>query len=263
MIEELGNGQFNQETNAEEYYNYSDKLENEYDECDDENEIIENEIVVLYDLSLTLGENFQDGIKTKYILLPINAEGFLMSETYTPLLNAGAKIVMDSEKFSNNKDILMDFFVLDYDTMFGIRLLTFQKYNSDFFSCDERVFFETLLIKFHYFNFRPFFISYPTIQKELGIKKDRLVTIAKKFEKLGFLTKEIKTSIIDKRPSQVTYYFLDTNRILELLPQIYNRDNLDDIEKDLKKYLQPAFNKKDMMTKINIDANDEIKRSTW
>ncbi len=260
MIEELGNNQADQETNTDENYLFSEEFENEND--DFENEIIENEEVVLYDLSLTLEENFQDGITTKHIILPINAEGFFMSETYTPLLNAGAKIVMDSEKFANNKEILMDFLVLDYDTMFGIRLLTFQKYNSDFFSCDERVFFETLLIKFHYFHFKPFFISYPTVQKELGIKKDRLVTITKKFEKLGFVSKEIKTSKIDGRPSKITYYNLDANRIMELLPQIYKRDNLDDINKDLEKYLQPALKKINTLEAINNEIIED-RRSTW
>lgn len=260
MIEELGNNQAEQETYTNENYSFSEEFESEHD--DFENEITENEEVVLYDLSLTLEENFQGGITTKHIILPINAEGFFMSETYTPLLNAGAKIVMDSEKFANNKEILMDFFVLDYDTMFGIRLLTFQKYNSDFFSCDERVFFETLLIKFHYFHFKPFFISYPTVQKELGIKKDRLITITKKFEKLGFVTKEVKPSFKDGRPLQITYYNLDANRIMELLPQIFNRDNLDDIDKDLKKYLQPALKKINILEAINNEIIED-RRSTW
>lgn len=259
MIEELENNQAEHETCIDGNYLFSEESENEYD---DENEIIENEEVVLYDLSLTLEENFQDGITTKHIILPINAEGFLMSETYTPLLNAGAKIVMDSKKFANNKEILMDFFVIDYDTMFGIRLLTFQKYNSDFFSCDERVFFETLLIKFHYFHFKPFYISYTTLQKELGIKKDRIVTITKKFEKLGFVSKEIKKSFVDGRPSQVTFYNLDANKIMDLLLQIYKRDNFDEIDKDLKKYLQPALKKLNTLETIN-DEIIEDRRSTW
>lgn len=199
--------------------------------------------VPLYDLSLTNDENFTDGYRTKYILLPINKNGECSANPYSPLLNAGAKIVMNSSKFEENSEYLIDHFILDYDSMFGLRLLSFQKYNSALFSCDERVFFETLLIKFHRFNFNPFYISYSTIQKELGIKKDRVITISKKFKALGFLNTEIQTSLIEDRPSQVTYYYIDANKIMELLPEIYIKEHLDVIGRDIKKYLEPALKK--------------------
>jgi len=199
--------------------------------------------VPLYDLTLDSEENFEDGIETKYVLLPVNKDGVVNETNFTPLLNAGGKIIMSNDKLRQNMDYVTDFFVVDYNTMFGLRLLVFQKYNSKYFSCDERVFFETLLIKFHAFRFKPFYISYPTIFNELGIKKDRAITISRKFQRLGFLETEIKTKLIDGRPSQVTYYHLDTDKILELLPKIHIEEHFEDIDRDIKKYLEPALKK--------------------
>ncbi|WP_264565859.1 hypothetical protein [Flavobacterium sp. N3904] len=246
MIEKLGYGYIDPAT----YIERNEEVE-EIDEVDDD---IETKItdVPLYDLSLTIEENFRDGIQIKYILLPIKANGVQYENNYSPLLNAGAKIVMNAEKFEENSEYLMDFIVIDYDTMFGLRLLSFQKYNSDLFSCDERVFFETLLIKFQRFGFIPFFISYTTIEKELGIKKNRAITISKKFKELGFLNTEIQTSKIDDRPSQVTYYHINASKIIELLPKIYIKEHLDVIGRDVEKYLAPAI------AKIRLPDNYDI-----
>lgn len=260
MLEKLGYGWIDPETCIERDNIHSeekneaddDDIYDCYDEDEDDDRTTE---VKLYDLSLTHDENFEDGTTTKYILLPINRIDYLGDKSYTPLVNAGAKLIMNYKEFAENSNTLMDFMVLDYDSIFGLRLLSFQKYNSDFFSCDERVFFETLLIKFHSFNFKPFFISYPTIQKELGIKKDRVITISKKFQKLGFLTSEIKTSFKENRPSQITYYALDADKIMELLPQIYKRKDFYDIENDLKKYLEPA------LKNVNESSIDESSKS--
>jgi hypothetical protein len=199
--------------------------------------------VPLYDLTLDSEENFEDGIETKYVLLPVNKYGVVNETNFTPLLNAGGKIIMSNDKLRQNMDYVTDFFVVDYNTMFGLRLLVFQKYNSDYFSCDERVFFETLLIKFRGFKFKPFYISYSTIFEELGIKKDRAITISRKFGELGFLKTKIETSVIDGRPSQVTFYHLETDKILELLPQIYKDKHFEEIDGDIKKYLEPALKK--------------------
>jgi hypothetical protein len=220
--------------------NLQESMQNYEEEPEELEELID---IPLYDLTLDSEENFQDGIETKYILLPINKDGVVNENSYTPLLNAGGKIVVNNDGFRENLDIISDIFIIDYNTMFGLRLLVFQKYNSKYFSCDERVFFETLLIKFHGFRFKPFYISYPTIFKELGIKKDRVVTISRKFQTLGFLKTEIKTKLIDGRPSQVTYYNLDTDKILELLPKIYIEEHFEDIDRDIKKYLEPALKK--------------------
>lgn len=230
--------------------NLQESIQNYEEEPEELEELID---VPLYDLTLDSEENFQDGIETKYILLPINKDGVVNETSFTPLLNAGGKIIISNDKLRQNMDYVTDFFVVDYNTMFGLRLLVFQKYNSKYFSCDERVFFETLLIKFHAFRFKPFYVSYPTIFNELGIKKDRAITISRKFQRLGFLETEIKTKLIDGRPSQVTYYHLDTDKILELLPKIYIEEHFEDIERDIKKYLEPALKKVNIPTeKIDI-----------
>ncbi|MDR7208409.1 hypothetical protein [Flavobacterium piscis] len=259
MLEKLGYGWIDPETCIERDNTHTEE-ENERDdeelydyEDDNDDRIVE---VKLYDLSLTHDENFEDEETMKHILLPINRDGF-MGNSFTPLTNAGSKIVMDSKKFVANSENIMDFMVLDYDTMFGLRLLTFQRYNSTFFSCDERIFFETLLIKFHSYGFKSFYISYPTVQKELGIKKDRLITISKKFHNLGIATTEIKKSFINGRASQITYYNIDAYRIIELLPNIYNNKYLPQITNEMEEYLRPVLSRK-----INTGV-DEIVRSTW
>lgn len=226
------------------FHFYENELENveEFEEIEELDETIE---IDLYDMSLSSEQNFQNGEKTKYILLPINSNGVENGPSFTPLLNAGGKIILNKDKAQQNMDYIGDTFVVDFDSMFGLRLLSFQKYNSDFFSCDERVFFETLIIKFHRFGFKPFFLSYNVIFKELGIKKDRMISISKKFQNLAFLKTEIITKLIEGRPSQVTYYTLDANKIVELLPKVYNEEHIEVIDKEIKKYLEPAFKKVD------------------
>jgi hypothetical protein len=225
-------------SNAKPHF-YDEELE-ELEELEDLEETIE---VQLYDMSLDSEQNFQDDVKIKYLLLPIHKEGIENGKSFTPLLHAGGKIILNKDKALQNMDYIGDTFVVDYNSMFGVRLLSFQKYNSTFFICDERVVFETLIIKFHYFDYKPFFLSYNEIFKELGIKKDRMLSISKKFQNLGFLKTKIITSLIENRPSQITYYFLDAAKIIELIPQIYIGDNTREMYNDIKKYLEPALKK--------------------
>lgn len=220
-----------------------------YEEEDEFEETIE---VQLYDMSLNSEENFKDGVKTKYLLLPVTENGFEDCKSFTPLLHAGGKIILNKDKARQNMDYIGDTFVIDYNSMFGVRLLNFQKYNSTFFSCDERVFFETLIIKFHAFDFKPFFISYNEIFRELGIKKDRVHSISKKFQNLGFLKTKIVTRYIEKGPSQITYYFLNVDKIMELIPQIYIGDNSREMDNDIKKYLEPALKKHGVPKDIDL-----------
>ena len=217
--------------------------EEELEDFEDLEELEETIEVQLYDMSLDSEQNFQDGVKTKFVLLPIHKEGIENGKSFTPLLHAGGKIILNKDKALQNMDYIGDTFVVDYDSMFGVRLLSFQKYNSAFFICDERVVFETLVIKFHYFDYKPFFLSYNEIFKELGIKKDRMLSISKKFQNLGFLKTQIITSLIEKRPSQITYYNLDAAKIIDLIPQIYIGDNTREMYNDIKKYLEPALKK--------------------
>ncbi|WP_423740516.1 hypothetical protein V8245_05220 [Flavobacterium columnare] len=201
-----------------------------------------SEEIELYNQSLTYAENFEDGKKIKFILLPLFKDQKDDETNFTPLLNAGAKVIMNRKELAGTYSEQFHYIIADYDSIFGLRLLSFQRYNN-FFSCDERVLFETFIIKFHSFGFKEFYLSIPTIYKELGIKETRANTIIKKFVELGIITKKVKPQVVNDIPSQVSYYKVDADKVLELLPIIFEKDYLYDIEKDIVKYLEPALKK--------------------
>lgn len=245
--------------NFEGFEDFEDEFEEEYktfDECidllynhnkewdywiDDETPIYEE--IELYDQSITFDENFRSGKDIKFVLLPIFNNTPDKDINFTPLLNAGGKLLLKREELFANYGEGYAFLIVDYDSIFGIRLLSFQKY-TNFFSCDERVLFETLLIKFHSFKFKEFFYSLKSIYKELGIKESRAKTILSKFVNLGIISKQVKKQFYKGIATQVTYFNLYTEKIIELLPKIYDKDHIDMIEKDILKYLEPAIKKK-------------------
>lgn len=215
---------------------------------DEENSTCEIE---LYDFEKTKEENLETGVK--YLLVPIRRDGFGGVEN-EQLLSEHSKIVLKQEElfqYNNERDLV----VVDYATMFGLRLNRFKNYNSDFFLCDERVLFESLIMKYEYFGFKPFFLSFPTIFKEVGIKKDRAVYIIKKFKTLGILDSEIRKDFCNGQQRQVTYYNLYTERIIELMPEIYLDEETEwDIKHDIEKYLKSGFkNNKDSESKNHLD----------
>lgn len=197
--------------------------------------------IIFYDESKQFDENFLDGSTVKYVLLPIYKDNSYDKKDYTKLLNAGSKVLLNRKKVMDKFSEGLNYFVLDYDPFFGLRLLSFQKYKPHFFNCEERILFETLLIKFHQFKFKGFFYSYNTISNELGIKRDRANTIIRKFIKIGFLSCNVKTSQINKRPSQITYYLINANKVIELIPEIYISDFTKQIEEEITAYLEPAI----------------------
>lgn len=214
------------------------------DEFDDDNNDDEFDEFKLYDNYLTFAENFEDGEEVKYILVPIYKNPENHYDDFTPLLNAGAKVIMNKKHILEDYSEGLNYIVLDYDSIFGLRLLSFQKYNSTFFSCEERVFFETIIIKYKSFRYQKFYYSYPKIYEELGLKKDKANAIVKKFTDLGILNSEIQTTLITNRPSQITYYELNVEKIIELIPKIYNSPFHEDVEEKLNIYLRPALVKK-------------------
>jgi len=223
------------------------------DNCNAINSTDEKVEIELYDETKQFDENFEDGSVVKYVLLPIYRDKNHEDKDYTKLLNIGSKTIMNRKKVMDKFSEGLNYFVLDYDSIFGLRLLSLQKYKPDFFSCEERVLFETLLIKFHQFKFKDFFYSYNTIRNELGIKKDKANTIVKKFIRIGFLSSNVKSSIIDGRPSQVTYYFVYANKIIELIPFIYKTEHLEEVREKLIMYLEPAIEKKSKRTNYPPD----------
>ncbi|PQL90744.1 hypothetical protein [Apibacter adventoris] len=210
---------------------------------DEKDNIPDYHKIELYDYNKTHEENFKSGSDKKYILIAVEGnKHFTVTNSEFIFPTPQSKCLVDIskvEEFSN-----LEFIPMDYDTIFGTRFTTFIKYNSNFFLCDERIIFEALLIKLKSFDYKPFYWSKEMIFKEAGIKKDRATKIIERFKELGILSTEIKKSIINSRPQQITYYTLHPEKILELLPKIFEgRDNLKSIENELNTYLKPILKK--------------------
>ena len=192
--------------------------------------------IPVFNPEIDFEENFNTG--PKYLVLPIDNNEFGYYQN-RKLIAPGTKIIsgtIDFEAFIYSEQLSI---IVDYASMFGVRLNRFMLYNPNYFNCDERVFFESLVMKYRYFKFKPFYLSYKTIFNELGIKKDRAVSIRRKFENIGILKSEIVTSSINGKPSQITYYELNLDLILNLLLKIYkDEDDIYDCKNDVEKYLK-------------------------
>lgn len=120
---------------------------------------------------------------------------------------------------------------------FALNVLKFQRYNFNYFSCEEVVFFEYILVKSIAFKQNSFFHSSETIFQETGIKKHSLNSIIKRFEQLGYLTVEVKGM------PRVKYFIVNFVKIYEDVGVIYQlEDNgkpLYDFRKLLADYFQP------------------------
>lgn len=205
-------------------------------------EDLEDDTIELYDFEKTFDENFEGETKKKYILMEVRGKNDQSIINPSNLPTPQSKIILNFEEIEKHSSI--EFALIDYEALFGTRFTTFIKYNSSFFSCDERVFFEGLLIKFKRFDFKPFYWSKETIFKEIGVKKDRATKIIERFSKLGIISTEIRKSVVDNRPQQITYFNVNSERILELVSQIFISHNENySAEMHLEKYLAPVLNK--------------------
>lgn len=199
--------------------------------------------IELYDNHKTFEENFEFGKNKKFVLIEINgSKKVSVASTLSVIPTPQSKCIIDIEKVEDYSSL--EFIPIDYDTIFGLRFLSFIKYNSDFFVCDERIMFEALLIKYKAFDFKSFFWSKEKIFEEVGIKKDRATKIIEKFIELGIITKQLIKTTIENRPMQINYYDLNPDKILELLPKIYQERDEINIYSEIKKYLIPVLKKK-------------------
>ncbi|GEM_PF-6642571 len=197
--------------------------------------------VDLYDFSKSYDENFENGGNKKYILIEVDRmkSANIINPTDNFLPTPQSKCLIDFDKVEEYSSL--EFGLIDYDTLFGTRFTTFIKYNSDFFTCDERILFEAILIKFKAFGYRPFYWSREVIFNEVGIKKDRATKIISRFVELGIISTEVRKSMVGNRPQQITYYTPNSDGIIELIPEIFKgRDDIQVIERDLNKYLLPS-----------------------
>lgn len=192
----------------------------------------------LYDFEKSFDENFKNGEVKKYILLEVRGKDDFSIIKPSNLPTPQSKIIIDVEAIEKHSNV--EFALIDYDIIFGTRFITFMKYNSDFLACDERVFFEGLLIKYKGFGYKPFYWSKEVIFKETGIKKDRATKIISRFIDLGIISTEIKRSVVSNRPQQITYFSLNADKIFDLIPKLFkDRENIQIVEKNLKEYLFP------------------------
>lgn len=200
--------------------------------------------VNLYDFTKSFDENFEHDKSYKYMLIRVDTwkSVGIINPTENFLPTPQSKCLIDFDKAEEYSSL--EFGLIDYDTIFGTRFTTFIKYNSDFFACDERVLFEGILIKFKAFGFKPFYWSKEVIFKETGIKKDRATKIINRFVELGIISTEVRKSKIGNRPQQITYYTPHSDKIIDLVPEIFKgREEIQIVENDLDKYLLPTRGK--------------------
>lgn len=198
--------------------------------------------VKLYNHDISFEENFQQNNTPKYILIEVNSAGNMQINN---VLSPSDKIVVNMRDF---EQFNFDRYFVDYDTIFGTRFLNFMQYDSNFFVCDERVFFEALLIKYKKSNFTSFYWSKEKIFKELGIKKDRAEKIISRFKEMGIISVENKkTKSSEGKPQQVNYFFLHPEIVIEILPKVFGDEEEERIfpsHRDIQKYLKPGLRKK-------------------
>ena len=135
----------------------------------------------------------------------------------------------------------------------ALNILKFKNYNFNYFSCEEAIFFEYLIVKGQSFKFKEFFHSTETISSETGIKKHSLSSIIKKFIDKKYISIEVKGM------PKVKYFTVHYPDILNDLENIYrleeNGKPLYDFRKLLYDYFQPLAEK---YKEKNINKNNNI-----
>lgn len=140
----------------------------------------------------------------------------------------------------------------------AINIRKFQRYNYNYFSCEEVVFFEYLVVKANAFKQVPFFHSSDTIFKETGIKKHALKTIIKRFENLNYISIEVKGM------PRVKYFTVHYPKIQADLEHIYlledNGKPLYEFRQLLADYFLPlveTYQEKNTIKNINKENKKE------
>lgn len=139
----------------------------------------------------------------------------------------------------------------------AVNCLKFQYYNFDFFSCQEIVLFETLIVLggISFKKKEEFFHSTKTLTDKTGIKKHTVDKSIQRFGALGILDVEVKGM------PRVKFYKMNWGNIIELLPEIYQ---FDDFRKQFNESTQPLYdffhqcaeNDQEKNSNKNIDQNN-------
>lgn len=116
----------------------------------------------------------------------------------------------------------------------AVNCLKFQYYNFNFFSCQEVVLFETLIVLggISFKKKDEFFHSTKTLTDKTGVKKHTVEKSIKRFETLGIIDVEVKGM------PRVKFYKMNWDSIIELLPEIYQ---FDDFRKQFNESTQPLY----------------------
>lgn len=144
----------------------------------------------------------------------------------------------------------------------AINVMKLQRYNFNFFSTEEVVFFEYLMVKGSSFKAgKQFYHSTETIFRETGIKKNSLNSIIKRFTELGIIKIEVKGF------PKVKHFLVVFPRVMELFSQIYQSSENGKLPSALSKllfdffqplavsYLQKNTNK-NLETELKKETND-------
>lgn len=118
----------------------------------------------------------------------------------------------------------------------AINILKLNRYNYDFFNCEEVVFFEYIVVKGMAFKKqKEFYHSSETIRQETGIKKHSLNSIIRRFTDLGIISTEIKGM------PRVKFFTVHYPKIVDLIPKIYQLSNNGQLSSDFSKHLSDFF----------------------
>lgn len=172
---------------------------------------------LLYNFEESAEENFSTG--SKYLIIEVNKGKMKFGFDDEELNPKFTKILNNIEQITEHGAFVDVIFIDPYETsIHGCVVRNFKNY-TDFFNCQERVFFECLLVKHKYFK-GEFYWSKNQILKETGIKRSSTETIVKRFIELGILTSTVKTSMSENNPQQITYYTVVIEEIRKKLPLI-------------------------------------------
>lgn len=118
----------------------------------------------------------------------------------------------------------------------AINILKLNRYNYDFFNCEEVIFFEYMVVKGMAFKKqKEFYHSSETIRQETGIKKHSLKSIIRRFTDLGIISTEIKGM------PRVKFFTVHYPKIVDLIPKIYQLSNNGQLSSDFSKHLSDFF----------------------
>jgi hypothetical protein len=176
-------------------------------------------------------ENFAE--KRNLLLMKIT-EDSLAVEDPKRIFRPDTKYFTTSENIFT-ADVGLDAIFIDTheNSAHAVYLKNFMKYSS-FFDCEERVFFEALLVKHKVFR-GAFSWSIPQTESELGIKRSRREAIIKKFIKLGII-ETLTVPMPGEHMKTITQFKVNIPKVVELIPKIYDAKlaNLVEIERDIE-----------------------------